>query len=164
MIAVDPWTLLLVWLFWPKDKKQKGTRQFSSGMVFPVTVSAASFSNDYNPPKHMGIDVFAEEGTAVFAPEGGTVRFTTDPKGGLVFYLKGASGTSYYGAHLQGYVGSNRTVRAGEQIGFVGKTGNARDTAAHLHFQIDGGKTDPYPILHRLAPNAPEAPWARNVA
>jgi murein DD-endopeptidase MepM/ murein hydrolase activator NlpD len=160
------WELLLLLLFWPKKPALTSlARRLSAGMtIFPVTRESASFSDDYNSSKHRGIDIFADAGTAVLAPEAGTVRFTTDPLGGLVFYLMGASGTRYYGAHLRGYVGKDRAVAAGEQIGFVGTTGNARGGPAHLHFQLDGGDTNPYPLLMRLAPGAPQAPWARKAA
>jgi murein DD-endopeptidase MepM/ murein hydrolase activator NlpD len=168
VIAWDPWTLVLFWLFWPKPGPKTQALRLAAGMTaFPVSVDAASFSNDYaaeDSPgrrKHLGIDIFADAGTAVLAPEGGTVTFTTDPVGGMVFYLTGASGMRYYGAHLRGYIGKDRDVRAGEQIGFVGTTGNARGGPAHLHFQMAGGTVNPYPFLKRLAPNAPEAPWAR---
>lgn len=169
MLALDPLTVFLLFLFWPKKKvygPAAGLLSAPGMSVFPVSISSASFSNDYNPPKHNGIDIFATKGTAVYAPEGGRVRFTTDPLGGNVFYLAGHSGTTYYGAHLTGFVGGDRTVKAGEQIGFVGATGNAKNTAPHLHFQVNGGKTDPYPLLRSLAPTAPQAPWARreNVA
>ena len=87
----------------------------------------------------------------MLAPEAGAVRFTTDPKGGNVFYLKGASGTSYYGAHMMGAYGLDRVVSAGEQLGWVGNTGNAATTAAHLHFQMNGGKTNPYSKLRELS-------------
>lgn len=180
-MVIDPFTLLLAFLFLPKAKRTPGSsprldEPSSAGMsVFPVSIEAASFSDDYHaeavpggPRKHLGVDIFAPAGTAVLAPEAGRVRFTTDPKGGNVFYLKGRSGTSYYGAHLMGFyggdAGSSRTVRAGDQIGWVGQTGNASSTAPHLHFQMSGGKVNPYPALHALAPNAPVAPWARGVA
>jgi murein DD-endopeptidase MepM/ murein hydrolase activator NlpD len=160
MLALDPVTLLLLWLFWPKAQKTPASRQLAAGMTaFPVSPEDAAFSNDYAPGRHLGIDIFAPAGTAVLAPEAGSVRFTTDPLGGNVFYLAGLSGTSYYGAHLMGYVGADRDVEAGEQIGFVGTTGNAKGGPAHLHFQMNGGATNPYAALRRLAPDAPKAPW-----
>jgi murein DD-endopeptidase MepM/ murein hydrolase activator NlpD len=159
-MVVDPLTLLLA--LFVVSRAQSVSRARRAARVFPVTLSAASFSNDYST-RHQGIDIFAAAGTAVYAPEDGKVRFTTDPSGGLVFYLQGNSGTRYYGAHLSGYVGSDRVVRAGDQIGFVGNTGNARTTAAHLHFQMEGGASNPYSFLHALAPGAPGAPYTRGL-
>jgi murein DD-endopeptidase MepM/ murein hydrolase activator NlpD len=158
---IDPLTLFLLFIFWPRPGGGRKPRQLASGMVvFPVSIDAASFSDDYSA-RHQGIDIFAVEGTAVLAPEAGALRFSTDPKGGNVFYLGGLSGTNYYGAHLMGYVGGDREVNAGEQIGFVGTSGNAKGGPAHLHFQMNGGGTNPFPTLKKLAPGAPAAPWAR---
>ena len=44
------------------------------------------------------------------------------------------------------------SVRAGDTLGLVGNTGNARTTAPHLHFGIyraGRGAVDPWPFLHR---------------
>jgi hypothetical protein len=41
-------------------------------------------------------------------------------------------------------------VRAGDVLGYVGNTGNARSTAPHLHFGIyarPGGAIDPLPFI-----------------
>lgn len=169
-VKENPLWLFVAFVLLSKRKplaERVSSRLLAGMTAFPVTTSAASFSNDYVPEatstqrKHMGVDIFAASGTAVLAPEDGQVRFTTDPKGGNVFYLTGGSGTTYYGAHMTGFVGKDRAVQAGEQIGFVGTTGNAAGKAAHLHLQINGGKTNPYPLLHALLPNAPVAPWAR---
>ena len=166
----DPWTLLIVLLFVSSRRSESapdGAARLMPRMgmtVFPVTQDAASFSADYAPPKHMGVDIFAASGTAVVAPEAGSVRFTTDPLGGSVFYLAGKSGTTYYGAHLMGFMGKDRKVKAGEHIAWVGATGNAAGGSPHLHFQINGGKTDPYPLLKSLHPTAPPAPWAKKEA
>jgi murein DD-endopeptidase MepM/ murein hydrolase activator NlpD len=40
-------------------------------------------------------------------------------------------------------------VRAGQQIGYVGDSGNAEWTGSHTHFELafDGRAIDPYPVL-----------------
>lgn len=60
---------------------------------------------------------------------------------------------SYFYAHLirPASVSSGDRVWAGERIGAVGKTGNARTVGCHLHFEIHvhGRPIDPEPALNR---------------
>ena len=95
---------------------------------------------------HEGIDIFARKGTAVLAAaEGEVIRIgTTDRLGGNTVWIAGKPSTLYYYAHLSGFrdglhVGEH--IEAGDVIGRVGNTGNARTTPPHLHFGI-------YPMLH----------------
>jgi murein DD-endopeptidase MepM/ murein hydrolase activator NlpD len=109
---------------------------------------------------HRGTDIFAPEGTPVFAVAFGNARATEDPKGGTVLYLTSTDGTVYYYAHLAEYVGSYpRNVQAGEILATVGTTGNAQGKAPHLHFEIHPkGKEaiDPYPELLKVDPSRSE--------
>jgi murein DD-endopeptidase MepM/ murein hydrolase activator NlpD len=111
--------------------------------VFPVAAEGAPhFSNDFGVTgrtgkPHQGIDIFADEGTPILAVDAGALRFDEDPLGGHAFYVKADDGTTYYGAHLSEYEGTApRTVEAGDVIGYVGHTGNAKDTSSHLHFEV----------------------------
>ena len=65
----------------------------------------------------------------------GHVHQQLGTKGGLQFSLAGVDGTVYFGSHMEtfGVVGD---VKAGEPLGTVGGTGNARRTRPHLHFEI----------------------------
>lgn len=93
--------------------------------------------------RHRGVDMFAPVGTPVLAPESGELVLFWNELGGKSFGLYADSGTFYYGAHLDTFVGEDRRVGAGEMVGTVGNTGNARTTPPHLHFQIhpDGRRT-----------------------
>lgn len=123
-------------------------------MAFPIK-GAATYAREFNPPKHNGVDIFAERGTPILAPDAGAVTFAIDPLGGNVANLKLADGRRYYFAHLERYEGqSGRIVAAGDVIGYVGNTGNARGTSPHLHFEVhdaSGGAVDPYPLLEEVA-------------
>jgi murein DD-endopeptidase MepM/ murein hydrolase activator NlpD len=77
----------------------------------------------------------------------------SDVLGGTKLWIKGESGTYYYYAHLSAFeegLTVGQVVEAGDVVGLVGTTGNARGGAPHLHFEIhpDGGMAvNPYPLL-----------------
>ncbi|MDX1406646.1 MAG: M23 family metallopeptidase [Saprospiraceae bacterium] len=102
--------------------------------------------------KHHGIDIFAPKGTPVIAPTDGYVRFTGERGlGGLVVWMRDEQrDQTLYFAHLNEIiVGRHTYVRAGDTLGTVGNTGNARTTPPHLHFGIyQQGPIDP---LHYVA-------------
>ena len=115
--------------------------------VFPVQGGAVipndfSFVDTANLRKHLGNDLFAPTGTPLLAVDNGTVQYGTDPLGGNVVNLisdpapGGTGSTRYYYAHLSRFEGSNRRVRAGEIIGYIGTTGNAQGTRPHTHFEV----------------------------
>ncbi len=123
--------------------------QVSSGantaIVCPVA-GPSTFTNTWGAPRsggrqHKGVDIFAAEGTPVVAPVAGDVEFAEDTLGGLAFHLWGDDGNYFYGAHMSGYAGTSRHVAAGEVIGYVGHTGNADESAPHLHFEIHPGRS-----------------------
>ena len=126
------------------------------GFVCPVAGNV-SFINDWGFPRsggrrHQGNDMFAARGTPVVAVGNGTVSLKSNSLGGISAYLRTSSAMYYY-AHLDGYaagVSSGQTLSAGDAIGYVGNTGNARGSSPHLHFQIHpgGGKpVNPYPTI-----------------
>ena len=107
--------------------------------------------------KHQGIDIFARRGTPVVAAtEGMVVRIgTTDRLGGNTVWVAGKPSTLYYYAHLDGFRPGLRVgehVVAGDVLGRVGNTGNARTTPPHLHFGVYPAAgafwpVDPTPLL-----------------
>jgi peptidoglycan LD-endopeptidase LytH len=126
---------------------------------FPVAgkgnASVGSFwgmERDGGARKHEGIDIFAKKGTPVVAITNGSVSFTGERGiGGKQVWLRdGMFGKSLYYAHLDGIaVEAGQNVKTGDTLGFVGNTGNARFTPAHLHFGIYrfGGAVDPLPYV-----------------
>ncbi|HFD32698.1 MAG TPA: M23 family metallopeptidase [Gammaproteobacteria bacterium] len=87
---------------------------------------------------HKGIDIFAHEGKSVVATTGGLVLYQGDyGRGGNVVFILGTKWRIHYYAHMQTtLVNTLSIVDAGEQIGIVGTTGNARGRPAHLHYSI----------------------------
>ena len=139
-----------------------GNAVVGGGFVFPIA-GPHSYSDTFGAPRmfgtsyahlHQGTDIFAASGTPLVAVERGVViRMGSDVLGGTKLWLVGASGTRYYYAHLSGFapdVVEGKVVSAGDVIGFVGNTGNAASTPAHLHFEVHpngGPAVNPYPLL-----------------
>src|SRR5919201_4962463 len=146
-------------------------------IIFPV-VGQVQYTDDFGAPRaggsHQGIDIMAAKKSAAVAAEAGRVKYwTTSASAGCMLYLYGQSGTMYEYIHLNNDVtmrNDNRGkcvqgtayavkdgahVAAGQQIGFVGDSGDADGIHPHLHFEVHpkGGKaTDPYPYLQAATP------------
>ena len=100
---------------------------------------------------HEGVDIFAKKGTPVRSTTDGIViRVGSNKLGGKIVGIQGAGAWHYY-AHLNSRkVKLYETVRAGQKIGTVGKSGNAKHTPPHLHYGIYptvGGAVNPYPLI-----------------
>ena len=99
---------------------------------------------------HQGVDIFAPKGTPAVAVVDGIARPATNGLGGTVVWLHDPlAGRTFYYAHLDRWAIDGLTrVRAGDVIGYVGSTGNARGTSPHLHFGIyERGAIDPFPFI-----------------
>ena len=132
--------------------------------VFPVQ-APHSFQNDFGAPRHQGphegIDVIAPRGAPVVAVAGGVVERLTRREqglGGIWLWLRDDAGTAYYYAHLSsiapGIVPGTR-VAAGQRLGAVGRTGDARGGVFHLHFEMHPagrGAVNPYVELRAVDP------------
>ncbi|MGW9198621.1 M23 family metallopeptidase [Micromonospora chersina] len=116
--------------------------------IFPVRAGNV----DYHPTHsaYPGTDIFADCGEPVVAVTDGVIlevsrvdRFSKRGplgpyNGGLSVSLLGDDGVRYYGSHLSAIatgVDAGVRVRAGQQLGKVGRTGNANNVC-HLHFGL----------------------------
>lgn len=89
--------------------------------------------------RHFGIDIAANEGTPIYAVDGGIVHrsFYSHSYGNVIF-IEHETGLETVYAHMhERYVKAGDYVEEGEQIGTVGNTG--RSTGAHLHFEVHIG-------------------------
>ena len=109
---------------------------------------------------HHGEDIFAPLGTPLLAVADGTVfSVGWNDIGGWRVWLRDRAGNEFYYAHLSAYsplAVNGRQVKAGDVIGFMGKTGDAEFSPVHLHFEIHpvsllamgyDGAVAPYPFL-----------------
>jgi hypothetical protein len=117
-----------------------------SHYVFPID-GGASYGDTYGANRndvydgwHHGDDLFAPLGTPVVAVANGTLSLVGwDRLGGWRLWLTDAAGNSFYYAHLAAYsrwILDHPHVRAGQVVGFLGRTGDAFTTTPHLHFEI----------------------------
>jgi murein DD-endopeptidase MepM/ murein hydrolase activator NlpD/SH3-like domain-containing protein len=134
-------------------------------LAFPVqgknSRNISSFwgaDRDGGKRRHEGIDIFAKRGTPAVASADGYIRGVNENRlGGKVVWLYDTKRqqTLYY-AHLdEQLVRPGQRVVAGDTIGLIGNTGNARTTDPHLHFGIytyGRGAVDPFPFVRAGSP------------
>lgn len=119
-----------------------------------------SFGAPRQGHSHKGVDIFAKKGTDVLSATSGLVIFTGYLSlGGKAVTVISPDLKFLYYAHLDTISISKLSwVSAGELIGKVGNTGNARNTPSHLHFSISTLHPckkyyDPVPVLNISASN-----------
>ena len=122
--------------------------------VCPTGVSAVAFGDTWGAPRsggrrHQGVDMIGPIGTPLLAVVDGVAAAKSSTLGGITVWMTGADGNKYYYAHLDRY-GTLGAVAKGDVIGYIGQTGNARFSVAHLHFEIHpggGAAVNPYPTV-----------------
>jgi murein DD-endopeptidase MepM/ murein hydrolase activator NlpD len=120
------------------------------GLTARAVQSEFGAERDAGRREHQGIDIFAPRNTPVLAVADGVAQSDTNPLGGNVVWLRDRGvARSFYYAHLTRAAFEGTTsVRAGDVVGYIGNTGNARTTPPHLHFGIyQRGAIDPLPFL-----------------
>jgi murein DD-endopeptidase MepM/ murein hydrolase activator NlpD len=121
-------------------------------------IKPASIQSFFGDPRdggrrrHHGVDIFAKRGTPVIAAADGIVSSVgrNGLGGNVVWVARPGHRELHYYAHLdQQLVKPGTLVKAGDVLGTVGNTGNAKRTAPHLHFGIyaAGGPVDPLPYI-----------------
>lgn len=126
-------------------------------LVFPVQgLDPAAVTGRLGDPRdggrrsHEGVDIPAPRGTPVLAAADARVlRGGRRSRGGKVVWLEADDGLQLYYAHLsRRRVREGERVRAGEVVGRVGSSGNAKRRFPHLHFGVyRDGPIDPLPLL-----------------
>ncbi|MFN8122528.1 MAG: peptidoglycan DD-metalloendopeptidase family protein [Thermoleophilia bacterium] len=159
-----------------QTSRAAGGTPVPAGLTQPVTLGAKylrtfpvlgkyTYSDDFGAPRHQGRhegnDIMADRGTPIVAVADGTIKRLTRTEtglGGIYVWLKDTAGNEYYYAHMDTIAAgldADSAVRAGQVIGTVGNTGDARYGACHLHFEIHpggGGAVDPFNDLSAVDP------------
>ena len=96
---------------------------------------------------HKGIDIFGTKGQELISASKGIVVYTGNlALGGKVVVVLGPKWMFHYYAHLDSIsTDSLSFVSAGEKIGTVGDSGNAKGKQPHLHYSI----VTPFPYFWR---------------
>jgi murein DD-endopeptidase MepM/ murein hydrolase activator NlpD len=128
----------------------------------PIPVLSVSYSKlwpDFGAPrgggtrKHQGQDIFAPYRTPIVSPtEAVVTRIGNGESAGIYVYTANPGGEVFAYMHLDEVAPNLKrgdVLKAGDLIGFMGDTGNAKGTPYHLHFEIRDGRraVDPYPRL-----------------
>jgi murein DD-endopeptidase MepM/ murein hydrolase activator NlpD len=132
--------------------------------AFPV-VGNYSYSDDFGAPRsqgsHQGTDIIGKIGMPLVSCVDGTISRLTRTEtglGGIWVWITDARGNQYYYAHMDTIapdLQAGSKVTAGQPVGTMGMTGDARGTIPHLHFEIrpnGGGSINPYNELRAIDP------------
>jgi len=130
--------------------------------VFPVQ-GPCWFADTWKAPRpggrrHLGVDIIAPTGKAVYAVTDGTItrQFLDRPGslGGNALRLTAADGTYFHYAHFSSFaegIAVGSVVTAGQVIGYVGSTGSS--STPHLHFEYHPygtGSVNPFPAVKAI--------------
>ncbi len=131
------------------------------GLAWPLRGAITSgFGARGREALHAGIDIDGDMGDRILAAATGTVvEARSERQYGRVIVIDHGHGLSTLYAHADCIlVKPGQTVRQGQEIARVGRTGNARGT--HLHFEVrrDGRAVNPLPLLDSGSLTARAAP------
>src|SRR5688500_7070788 len=130
-----------------------------SSLAMPVHgVTASRIADTFGAPRgrdrsHAGVDIFAARGTPVRSTTLGVVVAVREGGlGGRQVWVVGPARQRHYYAHLDDWAPGldvGDVILAGDALGVVGDTGNARGTPPHLRYGVYGanGAIDPLPLL-----------------
>ncbi len=117
--------------------------------VFPIVGCIVKYAHSHH--NYPATDILTKTGCKFVATTSGTVdevnrvdKFSWKTnrgadRGGLFVSIVGNDGVRYYGSHLSKVANGIKPgvrVAAGDVLGYVGTSGDARGTASHVHYGI----------------------------
>ena len=156
--------VFLAWLFWPLLRPSVEQARRSGALLsapapsaLPHPLPGRGLTDTWGGArsggrKHEGIDIFAPRDTPIRATtEGVVLNVGPNGLGGRTVMILGPGGQRHYYAHLERYpdLKSGDWVKAGDVVGTVGDSGNAKGAPPHLHYGIytATGAIDPLPRM-----------------
>ncbi len=136
---------------WPNDTSRAWEGSFINPREGEITTKFGlrRFINGIPKNPHSGVDVAAEEGQKVYAPNNGTIVMVDNHFfSGNSVVLDHGQGIFTMFFHLSKIlVSEGQQVKKGEIIALVGSTG--RSTGAHLHWgvRMQGARVDPLELI-----------------
>jgi peptidoglycan LD-endopeptidase LytH len=139
--------------------------------IMTCPVPNARFWNDWGQPRsggrtHTGTDLVAPHDSPIYAMADAVVSRvdrvdehragTEQDLGGLTVTYHTVLDDKVFNAHLSSipdHITPGARIKKGDVIGYVGMSGNARYSVAHLHLQIHpggGAPHNPFPVLDLL--------------
>ena len=131
------------------------------GIFGACPVPGGAITDSFGDPRsggrtHQGVDILADKGDRILAAIDGKMENGHNELGGKTAYVRQSNGTFIYNAHLSEQIKERNRVEAGDLIGYVGRTGNARGGVYNMHFEYHpkgGDAIDPYEEVRRACKN-----------
>lgn len=121
----------------PTKVKLGAAARYIGGLEWPVKGAKITSGFGWRSTRfHDGLDLSASQGVEIRAAHDGTVAYSGNSLRGYgnMVVLKGADGlVTVYGHNRSNKVKKGQSVKRGQVIGYVGKTGRA--SGPHLHFE-----------------------------
>jgi murein DD-endopeptidase MepM/ murein hydrolase activator NlpD len=144
--------------------KAKGELQFTRAFRRPPGEVTSVFGvwrtfNDGHRSQHLGLDLFAREGSKVRAINAGTVVLVRDCflAGNVVVVAHGGGIASAYYHLSKASVAEGDSIAQGDEIGLAGHTGRTTGPHLHLSMHVAGGMVDPASFFKlKIAPGKPK--------
>lgn len=129
------------------DDYTKPIKLYRGRFDWPTEGRVSSLYGLRDGRRHDGIDISAPTGTPIYASAPGRVVFSGQMRGygNLVLVRHGDDFFTAYAHNSANKVKVGQTVKKGQLVAEVGRTGRA--TAPHLHFEIRHGQTARNPLF-----------------